>query len=231
MFSSCLQAGDAAGRRVIFVHGTPGAAEGWAEYLLNVPAGLEYLALDRPGFGQSAPEGALAPLADQAAAVARLKVTRAGRKPILVGHSLGGAIVAWLAATQPEASGGIVIAAGSLDPEQERLHPLQPWGEVCPIRRLLPRAMRNANRELMGLKPWLERLQPMLPRIRVPVWILHGTGDDLVPYANVDFMLRNMTQAAQVTVDRLEGANHFLPWNHRPRIEKAILHLAFNQSQ
>jgi pimeloyl-ACP methyl ester carboxylesterase len=183
MVSSYLKAGDTEGRRVIFVHGTPGSAEGWADFLLHVPSGLEYIALDRPGFGHSAPEGALAPLADQAAAVARLVVTCAGRKPILVGHSLGGAIVAWLAAAQPEATGGIVIAAGSLDPEQERLHPLQPWGEVWPIRRLLPRAMRNANRELMGLKPGLEKLQPKLAKIRVPVWIVHGTQDDLVPYA------------------------------------------------
>jgi pimeloyl-ACP methyl ester carboxylesterase len=228
---SYLHAGDPNGQQVIFVHGTPGSAEGWADFLLNVPVGIEYVALDRPGFGQSSSDKAEISISFQAAAVERLLAVRSGRKPVLVGHSLGGAIVAWLAAAKPDLVSAIVIAAGSLDPEQERLHPLQPWGEKWPIRQMLPKAVRNANLELMGLKPWLERLQPMLSRIRVPVWIVHGTGDDLVPYANVDFMLRNMTRAAQLTVDRLEGANHFLPWNSKPRIERVISHLAGRQVQ
>ena len=50
--------------------------------------------------------------------------------------------------------------------------------------------------------------------------------DDLVPYENVDFIQRHMSGAAQVTVDRLEGVNHFLPWNSKDRIEAAILTLS-----
>jgi hypothetical protein len=51
---------------------------------------------------------------------------------------------------------------------------------------MLPRAMCNVNHELMGLKPWLEQLQPMLSRIRVPVWIVNGTRDNLVLLENVE---------------------------------------------
>jgi pimeloyl-ACP methyl ester carboxylesterase len=225
-FLSYLQAGDSKGRRVIFVHGTPGSAEGWADFLLNVPPGLEYVALDRPGFGRSSPEEALVPLPDQAAEVARLLVTRAGHKPILVGHSLGGAIIAWLAAAQPDAVAGMVIVAGAVDPRQERLHPLQILGDTRPVRIMLPRAMRNANHELMGLKPWLEKLHPMLSQIRVPVWILHGTRDRLVPLANVAYLRENLTGSKRVTVELLEGVSHFLPWNSRPRIEALILQSA-----
>jgi pimeloyl-ACP methyl ester carboxylesterase len=83
----------------------------------------------------------------------------------------------------------------------------------------------------MGLKPGLEKLQPKLAKIRVPVWIVHGTQDDLVPYANVDFIRRHLTSAVQVTVDRLEGANHFLPWTSRRRIEAAILNLAAGRDE
>lgn len=221
-FLSYLQAGDSKGRRVIFVHGTPGSAEGWADFLLNVPPGLEYVALDRPGFGRSSPEESLVPLPDQAAEVARLLTTREGRKPILVGHSLGGAIAAWLAAAQPDAVAGLVIAAGSIDPGQERVYPLQLLGDRWPVRVMLPRAMRNANHELMGLKPWLEKLHSRLPHIRVPVWIVHGTCDSLVPLTNVEFMRKNLTGSKLVTVELLEGVNHFLPWNSRPRIEALI---------
>ncbi len=223
---SYLANGDKHSRQIIFVHGTPGSAENWADYLLDVPEGMEYIALDRLGFGQSGPEGSVVSLAEQAAAVKRLLETRNGCKPILVGHSLGGPIVAWVAAENPEAVGGIIIAAGSLDPGQERIHPLQHLGEMWPVRPLLPRAIRNSNQELMELKLWLEQLQSMLNKICTRVLIIHGTEDDLVPYENVDFIRQHLTGAAQVTVDRLEGANHFLPWNSKVRIEAAIQTLA-----
>ncbi len=90
---SYLRAGDPGGQRVIFVHGTPGEARGWADFLLHVRPGFEYIAIDRPGFGESGPAGAVVSLAAQAQALAPLLVARDGRWPILVGHSLGGPVV------------------------------------------------------------------------------------------------------------------------------------------
>jgi pimeloyl-ACP methyl ester carboxylesterase len=218
---SYLRGGDPRGRRIIFVHGTPGSADGWVDYLTDVPAGFDHIAVDRPGFGQSGPDGAVVSLAEQARALEPLLVNQGGDWPVLVGHSLGGPIVAWLAATYPERVGALVILAGSLDPALERIHWAQPVGEWPGIRSVLPRAMRNANRELMALKPELEALQPMLSRIACPVVIVHGTEDQLVPYANVPFMQAQMRGAA-LTVDRIEGQNHFLPWNEQGRVRRAI---------
>lgn len=222
---SALVAGNPNGQQVIFIHGTPGSAEGWADYLINVPPEIQYVALDRPGFGWSGPDHAVVSMADQAKAVSLLFENCSGRKPILVGHSLGGPIAAWVAATQPEALSGIVIVAGSLDPSQERIHPLQRMGASWPIRTLLPRSVRNANQELMALKTELEKLHPLLGKIRVPVVIIHGTEDDLVPYQNVEYMQRYFTGTEKVMLKRLEGLNHFLPWKARATIEAAILDL------
>ncbi|MFX6532648.1 alpha/beta fold hydrolase, partial [Acinetobacter baumannii] len=66
---SYLKAGNQDGPRVILVHGTPGSASAWADYLTQPPPGVEVLALDRPGFGHSGPAGAVTGLAEQAAAV------------------------------------------------------------------------------------------------------------------------------------------------------------------
>ena len=52
---SALVAGDPHGARLILVHGTPGSATGWNDYLLDPPPGMEVVALDRPGFGDSGP--------------------------------------------------------------------------------------------------------------------------------------------------------------------------------
>lgn len=49
---SYLHAGAPDGRTVIFVHGTPGSAQAWTDYLITVPDGLRYVAVDRPGLGK-----------------------------------------------------------------------------------------------------------------------------------------------------------------------------------
>jgi pimeloyl-ACP methyl ester carboxylesterase len=218
---SVLRAGDPAGARIILVHGTPGSATAWTDYLLDPPPGTEVVALDRPGFGASGPDGAVTSLAAQAAAVAAL-LPADGRPVVLLGHSLGGPVVAQVAVDHPAQVSAVVLLAASLDPAQETIHPMQWFGAWAPVRALLPRAIRNANAELMALKPELEALAPALARIRAKVIIVHGTHDDLVPVANVPFMLAHLRGARCVRTVLLEGRNHFLPWNSEAAVRDAL---------
>ena len=218
---SFLASGDAKGPRVILVHGTPGSATGWAEYLAAPPQGVELIALDRPGFGQSEPAVALTGLAEQAAAVVAL-LPNDGRKAVLVGHSSGGPIVAWVAAQHPSRVAALVLLAASLDPELEEIHPMQHLGAIWPIRPLLPRAIRNSNAELFALKPELLKLQTMLAVLRLPIVIVHGTDDALVPLANVSYMQRHLRSATCLETRQLQGVNHFLPWNSEAAVRSAI---------
>lgn len=222
---SFLRAGHAGGPCVVLVHGTPGSATGWADYLTAPPAGADVIALDRPGFGASAPGGAVPSLAAQAAAVIALLPT--DRRPVvLLGHSLGAPIVAWaaaqLAAEQPERSVAIVMLAGSMDPAQERVHALQHIGAWPPVKWLLPRIIRNANAELMALQPELEVLGRILPSVKAKIVIVHGTADDLVPVANVAYMQERFSGARCISTMLLEGQNHFLPWNSEGAVREAL---------
>ncbi len=218
---SLLRAGDRAGPRVILVHGTPGSASAWSDYLLSPPAGAELVALDRPGFGQSGPDAAVPGMDKQAAAVLAL-LPKDGRKVVLLGHSLGGPIVARVAADHPDRVHALVLLAASLDPALESIHPMQRVGAWSAVRGMLPRAIRNANAELMALEPQLVALTALLPRITAKVVIVHGTKDDLVPVANVAFMQAHLTGARCVTTVLLEGRNHFLPWNSESDVREAI---------
>lgn len=218
---SLLRNGDRSGPRVILVHGTPGAAAGWADYLNAPPAGIDLVALDRPGFGASGPHGAVTDLAAQAAAVAAL-LPDDGRAAVLLGHSYGGAVVARVAAEHPERVGAVVFLAASLDPALESIHPLQHVGMWSPVRGLLSRAIRNANDELFALKDELAALAALLPRIRASVLIVHGTRDRLVPVENVAYLQATLVGARRVTTTLLEGGNHFLPWNAAAKVRAAI---------
>ena len=222
---SMLSRGPGDGRRVIFVHGTPGSATAFEHYIARPPAGVEAIAVDRPGFGETRPNAAVTSLKDQAAAIAPLLVERQGHWPILVGHSLGGPIIAQVAADNPGKVGGLLILAGSLDPAQEQTLAIQHVGEWPLIRSMLPSMLRNANRELMALKPQLEALAPRLAALRCPVRVVHGTKDTNVPYANVAFLRGHLTGAASFDVKTLPGQNHFIVWNEEPVVRDALARL------
>ena len=218
---SYLRAGTVNGPRLVLVHGTPGSANSWADYLMDVPPGWEVVALDRPGFGRSGPEVAVVGLAEQAAAVAAL-IPADGRPVVLLGHSLGGPVIARVAVDHPGRIAALVMLAASLDPELEEIHPMQYVGAWAPVRSLLPRVLRNANAELLALKSELEILAPMLRAITSRVVIVHGTMDDLVPVANVGFMQAHFGAARCVSTVLLEGHNHFLPWNSAATVREAV---------
>lgn len=218
---SYLRAGPADARRLILVHGTPGEANQWRDYLVEPPRDLEVVALDRPGFGHSGPSGAVVSLEAQAMAVAAL-LSPGDRTNILLGHSLGGPVVAQVAAMYPERIAAIVLLAAAVDPELERIQPLQRIGARAPVRHLLGRRLRNANAELLTLKSNLERLAPQLEKVRAPVLIVHGTADDRVPFSNVAYLQRMLTSARQVETVALEGADHFLPWSAAETVRKVI---------
>ncbi len=219
-------AGDPEAQRVIFVHGTPGKATDFAAFIREPIDGLEMVSIDRPGFGGSTPQDAVPALADQAAAIEPLLVERNGRWPILVGHSLGGPIICRVAADYPDKVGGLVIAAGALDPDLEIVYLIQRVGDIWPISTILPRVLRNSNRELIPLEEELRQLQPLLSSIRAPTIIIHGDKDTLVPVANVPFMIENIPADVVVETVMLKGASHFLPWRQEDVLREAVKELA-----
>lgn len=219
-----LRSQTAAPQRVIYVHGTPGDASGWLNYVRNPVEGTESYAVDRPGFGMTLPMRAVTGLDAQAASLLPLlDVPEGAPKPILLGHSLGGPVVAAVAANYPDRISGIVVAAGSLDPDLEEVLWVQYLGLVPPFSWLISYTADHANKELVALEGELKALKAKLDRITVPVVIVHGTDDDLVPYDNVPFMQSEFVNAARVGLITLDGQNHFLPWNSEAELRAAVL--------
>lgn len=210
---------------ILFVHGSPGAWSAWAEFLLNedLQKHFHLIAIDRPGFGGSGEGETESSLKTQAEDIlAVLQFNRSGKKAILVGHSYGGAVIAQMAVDQPDRIAGLIFVASSVDPDLERIKWFQYPAAWWPFRVLIPTALRVCNEEITALKGELILLKPRMNSITANVATIQGTADDLVPPANQDFILQQIARDHIRLIERVDGMNHFVPWEHPELILKAI---------
>ena len=102
-----------AGQPLLLIHGLTGQMRHFTHSLLE-PLERDYrvVIVDRPGSGYSTrPPGASAALADQACTIARFAKALGLEQPLVIGHSLGGAIALSLALNHPEQVGGLALVA------------------------------------------------------------------------------------------------------------------------
>jgi pimeloyl-ACP methyl ester carboxylesterase len=211
------------GRRVIFLHGTPGAAQDYYRLIRNAPADIEYLVIDRPGYGETTPHKLVASLETQADALVPLLIEKNGQKPILVGHSSGGPIAAMTAIRHGDKIDGLLLTSSSLDPALEP-DPLfvQKLGNAPVVSWFVPKELLIINRELLALPKQLEAMRPQLSSITVPTIIMHGTADLLVPYGNVAYMEKYLTGTSHRETISVKGLGHEIPWQREVMFSKAI---------
>lgn len=220
-----LETGATQNPTLLFVHGSPGSWNAFKEYLKDSLLLKKYrmIAIDRPGFGYS-DFGKAQNLRVQSKRISAFIKIIDNKKPlILVGHSVGGPVVAQLAVDNPFCYKRLVILAGSLDPKAEKLEKWRTVIKVSPLRYLIPGALRPSNDELWWLKQDLVELEPKLKNITCDVTIIHGTKDVLVPYSNVAFMKKMFVNAKSIDTITIEKANHFIPWSHYDIVRNALL--------
>lgn len=210
---------------VLFLHGTPGNAFDWSWFLKKAAGDIQIIAPDRPGFG---PEDKKAPDLEKDMMVLGEILSfyaEEGQKPVVVGHSLGGGLAARMAIDYPDKVGGLVLVGSSLDPELERIFPIQRVFAKAPLSWLLTRSVRNSNIELLQYPGFLRALQPRLSEIRCPVAVVHARNDRLVPYANVNYIRSHCTGAAAMNIIELETGGHYLNFRRPRDVIKALVSL------
>ena len=209
-----LQAGE--GQAVIFIHGSPGNAMRWSQYLQNVPAGYQFISIDRRGFAARSHQK---PDLEQDFESLRIFLQKF-KNPILVGHSLGGALATRLAA----ASGvkGLILVAASIDPALERVLPVQKLGAHPLVSWLLSKSIHHSNLEMFPLQKFMQGTEIDLSKIKIPVHIVHAQDDALVPVAHVDYARQKFTKASYVDVTSPELGGHSIPWSAPELVLSAI---------
>jgi len=213
---------------VLFVHGSPGSLSAFIGFLADTALTNQALVIttDRPGFGHSNFGIGEPSLEKQAFALKPIVEKYKNNRPIiLIGHSLGGPVIARMAIDYPNLADGLIFVAASIDPQ---LEPNETWFRApfaSPfLSWILPRSFRASNEEIYQLKPQLEDMLPLWKEIKCPVIVIQGQKDSLVPAGNADFA-KKMLINAPVELLVKEDMNHFVPWSNPELIRQAILQL------
>ncbi len=224
-----LHVGDEHLPLVIFVHGSPGSLSAFIDFMADTVLlkRAQLITVDRAGFGHSNFGYAEKSLAKQAQYLKPiLEKYKNNKSIILVGHSLGGPVIARMAMDYQSLVDGLVIVAGSIDPD---LEPNETWFRA-PLATpflswVMPRSFRASNLEIYKLKPELQEMMPLWKNITCPVKVIQGKKDNLVAPGNADFAKRMLVNAATVELIVKDDMNHFVPWQHPELLREAILEL------
>ena len=210
---------------VVFVHGSPGSWTAFIDFFKDSTLynHAHLISVDRLGFGKSGLGKVEPSMHMQALAVAAvIKANGPHSKAILVGHSLGGPVIARVAMDFPAQVSTLILVAGSIDPDLEKKEWFRPIIGSFPLRYLIPVDLDVSNREIRPLKGELIQMLPFWKSITIPVTVIQGEVDDLVPQENAAFAKRMLVNAP-VNVQKIPGMNHFIPWRRPDMIRIAIL--------
>ncbi|MEW6422295.1 MAG: alpha/beta hydrolase, partial [Deinococcota bacterium] len=200
----------------------------WVDLLADPPPGWRVLAPDLPGFAGT-PFGGEVSIPAYADWLADWLVCQEVTRPVLLGHSLGGAVALELAARAPEAYAGLILAAsaplaGLVTPEENypvlellrlnsqlrelSLGALFPSGKPANFAALVEDAGRMAVSHYSGNARALAGWRVDAARVKgVPVLVLGGELDTLI----TPDMVRAQAAALGTEAAVLEGRGHGFP--------------------
>lgn len=219
---------DSTDNAIILVHGSPGSIDAMLGFLTDTSllARGDMIAYDRPGFGNSGYGSSVPSLSRQADILYALMDSLDYQKYWLMGHSYGAPVLLLAAMRHPQRVAGICFVAGSVCPDLEpESVSWRKWIDLPFVREILPISMRVSNEELMPLRQDLIMLEDDWDRIEMPVSIIHGTKDVLVPFDNLAYAKEKLTNADTVFTKVFEKESHFILWTHEKEIAQELVKL------
>lgn len=217
--------GERKDKALVFVHGSPGSLDAFLDYMADTAllSRVDLIAYDRPGFGHSGFGVSVPSLSRQADILADLLEALGYNKYYLAGHSYGAPVLLSAAIRHPEHIAGICLIAGSISPELEPQNvSWRKWIDLPLVRRLIPVSMRVSNEELMPLRDDLVLLEDDWDQLHIPVSLIHGTRDVLVPFENLRYADDKLIHADTVFTRVFEGESHFILWTRKNEIDEEL---------
>lgn len=222
---------DGSGPPLVLIHGLGGSSDWWRRNLDVLAERYRVSAVDLVGFGRNrffVRRSSLPLKFDEIAALlARWIETSIGEPVHLVGNSMGGQIAIHLAASRPDLVRSLVLVDSTgipfeLDPGQHLANLIVPRG-AWSFATVLARDLFRAGPTSLAIafaRLLRDDARPLLRALRLPVLLLWGANDPLVPLSYGRQMLEEIPNARLRVI---ENAGHIPMWENPEAFHRELL--------
>jgi pimeloyl-ACP methyl ester carboxylesterase len=219
------------GTPIVLIHGLGGSADWWRRNVSALSARHTVAAVDLIGFGRNRfflRRSSLPLTFDEIASLLARWLESAFDGPVhLVGNSMGGQIAIHLAARRPELVRSLVLVNATgipfeLKPGQHLENLMIPPGMLS-FARVLARDLFRSGPTSVALalkRLLLDDARPLLRTLRMPVLLLWGESDPLVPLAYAREMLTELPDGRLAVVPH---AGHVPMWENPEAFQRELL--------
>ena len=204
---------------IVFVHGSPGSAMDFKQYLLdkelNKKANL--IAFDRQGYNYQS-VGDIQSILFETELLNSLTSKLDPEKTILVGYSYGGPVV--LASKKKYKK--IVLCAPAVYSEVEPMFWFLNFYKWKVTRWLIPDLLKAAAKEKLQHKTDLKSIEQNWSQNPSDIYVIHGDKDWIVPYENSLFIQKQFPKE-QFELITLKEAGHELIWSRFDEVKKELI--------
>ena len=236
------------GTPLVLLHGYPLDHHLWDQMIPLLEDTFDVIAPDLRGFGESTIGGSSPTMEDYAADIAGLLDDLDLPKTAIVGHSMGGYVALAFARLYPERVSGLGLVSSQVlaDPPDRKEGRYKSAADVSengigsvvaamtpkftPDEKLQAYARASMERQqpaayIAALKAMAGRMDstPLLSSLNIPVVIVHGDTDALIPVERAREVKATLPQAFLVEIN---GAGHMPMMEAMEKTAKALKHLA-----
>lgn len=208
---------------LVLIHGSPGSYTNFLDLILALQLNRHFYILlpDRPGYGESS-GAALRSFAAQSAFLGALfKAELQGRRALLGGHSFGGGLALQLYQDHPAYIKGLLLMAATIEAEEQAPRWYNRPLTWKPLQKIVGRALVHSNREMLLLPQGLQGLAPAVRQWTVPIALVQGGRDLLVPPASARLFAARLDQAPHKVFYQKE-MGHLVIWKNPKVIGQAL---------
>lgn len=231
---------------LVFVHGAGDSAAIWDKQIERLGAAHDALALDLPGHGQRLNEAAFYDHEQNGVEVLRQVQQRGFGRPVLIGHSMGGAVVLSAVLSKPAIPRAVVLVASGarlrMPPnlveaarqKAERAPPGQVGGSLVPLDVAVSASVSPETRAWLEARVGQSTAQATyadflandrfdllvrLAEVTLPALVLAGEDDQMTPPKFQSFLAERLGNA-RLTL--LPDAGHYVHVEQAPAFNQEL---------